>query len=381
MAVDTHASALQGPLLELSGQRLLFECASGTTTCTSLALKTWVLHTHPSTPQGPHHVTLRGAAVGPNVLGRERRKVFAMLAEKEKSAKVEGALERILADVKPPPHAVPVWDEVQQHQEAAFNTANAAAQPAVYFSPDVYQDLAQLYHTLQERLVTSAPPPVDPKKAKGGKVPPVPPAPVFSEQWDASLDTFSAAMQQLANQDAAAAEGVRQKFEAAKQAALVPQHSHVLHWHAIRLLLQQTVDQMDTTADTVKQACIQKEQQRAAATAPVPLTPKGGKAAAAAAPAPPTYSSAEFKHELTVPVHQLLKDAMDQIAAAVQSEEQSVARCLQKRLAHAQEKLQKQTKGASQEAWDVFALMRSEARLALVREPIKARGHGRTVAS
>ena len=60
-------------------------------------------------------------------------------------------------------------------------------------------------------------------------------------------------MQQLANQDAAAAEGVRQKFEAAKQAALVPQHSHVLHWHAIRLLLQQTVDQMDTTADTVKQ--------------------------------------------------------------------------------------------------------------------------------
>jgi hypothetical protein len=38
MAVDAHDSALQGPLLELSGQRLLFECASGTTTCTSLAL-------------------------------------------------------------------------------------------------------------------------------------------------------------------------------------------------------------------------------------------------------------------------------------------------------------------------------------------------------
>lgn len=82
------------------------------------------------------------------------------------TGQVEGALERILADVKPPPHAVPVWDEVQQHQEAAFNTANAAAQPAVYFSPDVYQDLAQLYHTLQERLVTSAPPPVDPKKGR-----------------------------------------------------------------------------------------------------------------------------------------------------------------------------------------------------------------------
>lgn len=81
----------------------------------------------------------------------------------------------------------------------------------------------------------------------------MPPAPVFPEQWDASLDTFSAAMQQLANQDAAAAEGVRQKFEESKQASLVPQHSQILHWHAIRLLLQQAVDQMDITADTVKQ--------------------------------------------------------------------------------------------------------------------------------
>lgn len=84
------------------------------------------------------------------------------------------------------------------------------------------------------------------------------PAPVFPEQWDASLDTFPAALQQLANQDAAAAEGVRQKFEEAKQAVLVPQHSHVLHWHAIRLLLQQAVDQMDTTADTVKQVVSDK---------------------------------------------------------------------------------------------------------------------------
>jgi len=76
-----------------------------------------------------------------------------------------------------------------------------------------------------------------------------------------------------------------------------------------------------------------------------------------------------------VPVQQLLKDTLDQVAAAVQSEEQSVAKCLQQRLVHAQEKL-KQPK-ESQEAWDVFALMRSEARLALVREPTKAKGHGR----
>ena len=75
-------------------------------------------------------------------------------------------------------------------------------------------------------------------------------------------------------------------------------------------------------------------------------------------------------------MQQLLKDTLDQVAAAVQSEEQSVAKCLQQRLVHAQQKLQKQPK-ESQEAWDVFALMRSEARLALVREPTKAKGHGR----
>ena len=50
--------------------------------------ETWVLHTHPNTPQGPHQITLRGAAVGPNLLGRERRRVTAMLAEREKSSKV-----------------------------------------------------------------------------------------------------------------------------------------------------------------------------------------------------------------------------------------------------------------------------------------------------
>ena len=58
-------------------------------TANGMYTETWVLHTHPSTPQGPHPVTLRGAAVGPNVLGRERRKVSAMLADKEKSAKVQ----------------------------------------------------------------------------------------------------------------------------------------------------------------------------------------------------------------------------------------------------------------------------------------------------
>ena len=57
-------------------------------TANGMHTETWVLHTHPKTPQGPHQITLRGAAVGPNLLGRERRRVTAMLAEREKSSKV-----------------------------------------------------------------------------------------------------------------------------------------------------------------------------------------------------------------------------------------------------------------------------------------------------
>ena len=79
---------------------------------------------------------------------------------------VEAALERILADVKPPVHAAPLWDAEQQSQEAAFNTGNAAAQPAVYYTPATYQDLALLYSSLQTALVASAPPPVDLKKGE-----------------------------------------------------------------------------------------------------------------------------------------------------------------------------------------------------------------------
>lgn len=50
--------------------------------------ETWVLHTHPATPQGPCPITLRGVAVEASTLGRNRRKMAAMLADREKSSKV-----------------------------------------------------------------------------------------------------------------------------------------------------------------------------------------------------------------------------------------------------------------------------------------------------
>lgn len=60
--------------------------------------ETWVLHTHPSTPQGPCSIILRGAAVEANVLGRNRRKMAAMLADREKLAKVCQELSSVLWD-------------------------------------------------------------------------------------------------------------------------------------------------------------------------------------------------------------------------------------------------------------------------------------------
>ena len=47
---------------------------------------------------------------------------------------------------------------------------------------------------------------------------------------------------------------------------------------------------------------------------------QGAKAAAAAVPAAPAYNAEEFKRELAAPVEQLLRDTLDQVAAAVQSE-------------------------------------------------------------
>lgn len=69
------------------------------------------------------------------------------------------ALERVLADVQPVPRAAPVWSLEQQQQEAAFNTANAALQPAVYYCPDAYKALQALYADLLEATAASVPVP------------------------------------------------------------------------------------------------------------------------------------------------------------------------------------------------------------------------------
>ena len=104
---------------------------------------------------------------------------------------------------------------------------------------------------------------------------------------------------------------------------------------------------------------------------------QGGKAAAAAVPAAPAYNSAEFKRDLKAPVLQVLRDSIDQLGSQLQSEEQSIASCLQQQIGLAHESLQQKPEPskAEQEAWDLFVLLRREASLGLNNEPVKSKTH------
>ena len=95
----------------------------------------------------------------------------------------------------------------------------------------------------------------------------------------------------------------------------------------------------------------------------------------------PSYDTEIFKHELTAPTKQLLTDSLGQIEAAVQLENQTIAGCLQQRISQAQDKLHKQPQPlkAVQQAWDVFALLRSEARLGLADQSTKPKGRSAAV--
>ena len=89
--------------------------------------------------------------------------------------------------------------------------------------------------------------------AKATKAAPSPTPPVFPEQRDASLDSLTSVQQQLSTQDATAADKFTQRLADVKEALLVPQHAQILHRHAVRLLLQQAADSIDTNAEIVKQ--------------------------------------------------------------------------------------------------------------------------------
>ena len=90
-------------------------------------------------------------------------------------------------------------------------------------------------------------------------------------------------------------------------------------------------------------------------------------------PAAPAYNPEEFKREMRAPVLQALKDSIDQLSDQLQSEEQSIADCLQQRIVLAQDQLQGKLdpQKAAQQTWDAFVLLRSEASLRLSNDAEK----------
>ena len=96
-------------------------------------------------------------------------------------------MERILADVKAASPVVPIWSAGQQEQAVAFNNANSAVQPAVYFSPGLYEDLGRVYQTLQQAITASAAPQVDTKKSGGRVSLPTPATALYCLQSDLTV--------------------------------------------------------------------------------------------------------------------------------------------------------------------------------------------------
>lgn len=108
---------------------------------------------------------------------------------------------------------------------------------------------------------------------------------------------------------------------------------------------------------------------------------QGGKAPAAAVAVAVSYNPVEFRHDLMAPVQQMLGDTLDHITTAIRSEEKSVSSTLQQQLVHAQQELERQAEpqSAVQQAWDVFAVFRSESHLGLSKATRKS--HKRNNAS
>lgn len=96
--------------------------------------------------------------------------------------------------------------------------------------------------------------------SKAAKAAPSPVPPALSDNWDAALDSVTGVLQQLSTQDATAAGKLEQRLADAKQALLVPQHIQMLHRHAVRLLVQQAADSIDTAAESAKQVMLQRKE-------------------------------------------------------------------------------------------------------------------------
>ena len=79
---------------------------------------------------------------------------------------VRAAVDRIVADVVAPVPQTPAESPQQAQQHCMFDGANSvlASEQLMYYWPQAYAQLQQLFADVRAALVALQPPPVDPKK-------------------------------------------------------------------------------------------------------------------------------------------------------------------------------------------------------------------------
>ncbi|KAG1681014.1 hypothetical protein FOA52_009974 [Chlamydomonas sp. UWO 241] len=234
----------------------------------------WALVTQPplahsASEGGPIVFTATGLCTPSDESGEERRAMADELAVAERTRKVHAALNRVLADITPPPpprRPEPIPDEVAV-QQAAFDAANAGSFPPVFYSPEAYAQLEALYGEAMGALAAACAPAEDAVPAKGKAAPkkgkdadpPPPSARAYPDQWDASLSSLSALIHDVwkagapppagdgppqPGPHADAADAMRARLAALAAAAKVPPDARVLLRHAARAMLVSVVEAM-----------------------------------------------------------------------------------------------------------------------------------------
>ncbi|KAK9811529.1 hypothetical protein WJX72_005366 [[Myrmecia] bisecta] len=342
-----HLASRTGVILPGSAQDFDF---SFVTRDAGIYSEPWVLTTQPQLPGGPVEVVLRGVAVREDATRLQRQQLEEKLAEREKQTKVKAALEHIVSGCVSPRRQHAAESAEHQMQHSRFRAANAAANPALYYSPASYAGLEALYTTAAQALLAKAQAAAEVaagEKSKGGKATAKstkqdsdPGLDVPNPVWDGSLATLTALLNTLAASNAPLAAKLLAKLDNLAAAVLIPPSRSVLREHAVHAVLAAAADGLDDAADSVMQQCVanaEKKRQEALeageATGPPAVAPaKGKKKDEPEAVAAPTYDPQEYSRDLTIMFHGALRTTFGQLEGAFENETKALMPELQRRI-------------------------------------------------
>lgn len=259
-------------------------------------------------------ISLRGYAEQSDESTVRRAAFEAALAEKEKMAKVRAALERILADVKPPAKpVVPEGPEESAAGEAWDRTHLESHWPPLYHSPALQAELADVYAQALAALTAVLAPQSDedPKKKRkeappsgGGKKKGVQeeacPEPKRAPRWPGTLSSLDSLLAELQGLAPAAAAPLLARADGAKASARVPGSKHKLLARAMRAVVHRMVDMMEdklTAAEADNQAALRLAETGGADAEASSSATATAPASTGISPAKPDSSSAISKHQ------------------------------------------------------------------------------------